>query len=254
MKFIKMHGLQRTRSCYIQDLIKFNFSDCLCLANVGGWKHGPVQEELDWSGKTWEQTEKIAAKYFDENMKTLNGQEEAFEEAFKKNEVLYLFTVRNFYDSYVSRIRSPIPEGGKKKPKDYVPPRIRKEFLQAMLHNWNEINRHYLAFIAQNNSRGAIVRYEDLKTEEKKLSFVNKLGTHFSLDTLSPDPEAYYDIKPRVEPRGLKSNWQSVFEEAPTYSKLHIITDEELEYIQKNICPQLCKILKYQVLDAANRP
>ena len=254
MKFIKMHGLQRTRSCYIQELIKVNFSDCLCLGNVGGWKHGPVQKELDWSGKTWEENERIAAEYFAENMKTLNGQTEAFEEAFNKNEVLYFFTVRNFYDSYVSRIQSPRPDGKWGKPQDYVPPHARKEFLQAMLSNWNELNRHYITFITQNHSRCAILRYEDLKTAEEKVSFVNELGAHFSLDTLSENPQAYYDIKPRVEPRGAVSNWQPVFEEAPTYSKLHIIADEELEYIQKNISPQLCHVLRYQVLDAANRP
>ena len=236
-----MHGLQHTRSCYIRELIKFNFSDCVCLANVGGWKHGPVQKDLDWSGKTWEETESIATEYFHENIRELEGRPAEFEEAFNKNKVLYVFTFRNFYDSYVRRVRD-------------VKPKYREIFLQHMLENWNIMNGHYLTCASDLYARSVIVTYEDLKTEKAKCSFINTLGHHFSLDKLNEQSNGYYDIKHRIDPRGKLSNRDSQFNEAPTHDTLHVITNEEMKYIQKNICPDVCQTLHYEVLDAANRP
>ena len=69
--FIKLYGLQRTRTNYMQVLLNMNLPQVTCLANVGGWKHGYVQNIIDWTGENWEEHPAIGAEYLEKNFKKL---------------------------------------------------------------------------------------------------------------------------------------------------------------------------------------
>ena len=103
--FIKLYGLQRTRTNYMQVLLNMNLPQVTCLANVGGWKHGYVQNVIDWTGENWEEHPSLGAKYLEKNLEELRGRKEEFQKAFDNGEVKYLFMFRNFYDSFGSRMK-----------------------------------------------------------------------------------------------------------------------------------------------------
>ena len=49
-KVLKIYGLQRTKTNYLQKFLELNYDDILVLSNLSGWKHGFVKETIDWSG------------------------------------------------------------------------------------------------------------------------------------------------------------------------------------------------------------
>jgi hypothetical protein len=95
MKFIKIYGIQRTGTNYIEWLLNNNFSDCHVLLedNVLGWKHGKVKETIDWSD-----TNKSYIDYHKKNLNTTfiikyeDYIESSFSEILKKVEGVFGLT------------------------------------------------------------------------------------------------------------------------------------------------------------------
>ena len=50
---LKIFGLQRSGSNYLQWLLEQNFVATRVLVDETGWKHGPVPSRVDWSGRDW---------------------------------------------------------------------------------------------------------------------------------------------------------------------------------------------------------
>jgi len=247
VKFIKIYGLQRTRTNYLQHMINTNFEDCICVSNVSGCKHGYVQTELNWSGENWEESAANGRIYLEVNMGEIEGKKEEFEKAFYNDEIKFLFTFRNFYDSFYSRVKHLNNWLELSQDPTWTYGASRQEFLEKMLLDWNLKNNHYLNFIGASPDKTAVLRHEDLNTRDGKQAAFIYLKDVFGLTLKNPTQitDALTVIRPRCQP----DSSNTLFEADPIYVGAHHITSAEMKYIHDHIDRTTCRRLEYRILD-----
>ena len=234
-----MQGLQRSKTNYLQVLINLNFPDCNCVANVSGWKHGYVQNCIDWSGENWEETPALGREHLEKNLDELMGKQEEFERDFYSREVKYLFMIRNLYDSFNSRMK-------------HIKDEYHFAYLVALTEEWNKKNRHYIHFVKTNPERSYVIRYEDFITREQKGYHMQRLVKHFKI------PNAPFEIEDpgnrRIQPRawrpkerGYMAVADKPFVHPETYASIKNRSEKEMEFIRGDLDPHLCKILNYEI-------
>jgi hypothetical protein len=221
-KVLKIYGLQRTKTNYLQKFLELNYDDILVLSNLSGWKHGFVKETIDWSGNDWEENADISKQYYYENLKECNKKEKIINEAFKNNEVKYFFTFRNPYSTYVSR---------KKHYSD------KEQFMKDFVSDWNLKNSHYVDFIKNNPAKSYKLKFEDFIDPNKNNIFLD-ISSHFGLKKGNPE---FLDFKKRIDPRMRETN--ATFVE-PSEQKVSLI---EKEYFHKNLNMSLMNELGYEL-------
>tara|TARA_B100000700_G_scaffold147119_1_gene163952 strand:- start:862 stop:1536 length:675 start_codon:yes stop_codon:yes gene_type:complete len=224
----------------MQVLINMNLPQVTCVANVGGWKHGYVQNVIDWTGENWEEHPELGAKYLEKNLEELRGKKEEFQKAFDNGEVKYLFMFRNFYDSFGSRMK-------------FIKEEYHNHQLLFMLQEWNNTNRHYLDKIQQYRDRSWFIRFEDLSSPKHKGYLLHQMVKHFKIPDVAKD---WKDPGPRrLEPRAwnIETNTfkylsDEEFQEPQMYQYNKDRTEEQMRLIKTHISRNLCNILGYEVL------
>tara|TARA_A100001515_G_scaffold143525_1_gene144874 strand:+ start:5942 stop:6625 length:684 start_codon:yes stop_codon:yes gene_type:complete len=224
IKIFKIYGIQRTRTNYLQKFMQINYKNVLVLSNLGGWKHGLVQTEVDWSGSNWEETEQGSYRFFKENLKESNGLEIKLRNAFKNNQVNFLFCFRNPYDNYLSM---------RKHAKN------KNVFHVTFVKNWNEKNKNYLSFI-ENNDNVHYFRFEDFADNREEV-FTN-LKNKFNLETKN---EEYIEITNTVNPR-LKITGNKFF--YSRFDERDFPNKELRKYFKENLDLEIMSKLNYGVL------
>jgi hypothetical protein len=150
--FLKIFGLERSGTNYLQWLLAANFRGARLLVDETGWKHGPVPESIDWSGKDWHDPRwppEKALPFVRRRLEALGARGiAAIDRAFGSRRFLYVFLVKDPYAWYLSyarfrgkALRASIPEG---------------------IDLWCLRNRHYQRFCQSHRDRSLLVTYEDL--------------------------------------------------------------------------------------------
>ena len=112
-KYIKIYGLQRTGTNYMEWSLNENLKNVNVLkhGNLLGWKHGDpiLVKDIDWSGRNWENTnfpDKSAIREKVQNyqieLSKIGGKEEIIK-ASEENRIKYLFCIRDPYSWLASK-------------------------------------------------------------------------------------------------------------------------------------------------------
>lgn len=99
IKYIKIFGLKRSCTNYIESLLRTNFKEHVLLhGNVMGWKHGKPVKEIDWTGHAWvEQYDPNAIEQYMNSVSRKSLQKE-----FDNDNILYIICIKNPYAWYLS--------------------------------------------------------------------------------------------------------------------------------------------------------
>ena len=186
---IKIFGLQRSGTNYLQWLLEHNFSGVRVLVDTTGWKHGPVPAQIDWSGRDWHDpawTPPQAAEFVLRRLEALGPAGIArLTRDFRTRRFLYVFIVKNPYawwHSYARYQRLPLSP--------VVP-----EAIQL----WCERNRHWQTFAEDQAQRSLFVCYEDLLARPEKVAEqLRDLG-------LEQRPGPWQDVRRAMTPLGRPS-------------------------------------------------
>jgi len=191
MKFIKIYGLQRTGTNYMEWICKNNFKDVHVLSesNATGWKHGsPISvKDIDWTGLNWDDPVKIKkgeckeniAQYLEETLPL----KKKIEEADELNDFKYIFVFRDPWSWFASRG----PEWALNK--DY-----HSEFGEDIMWSvqeladavilWNIRCMEYIKFHYEYPDKCFLVAHYDL-INFCESSVFNKIKDHFHLESFS---------------------------------------------------------------------
>lgn len=96
MNFIKVYGLPRCGTNYLEKLIEINFKDVFILSNILGWKHAIPQDhiDIDWKGHNWEASSNIIRDLL-KVYKKFENNETQIRNAVNNNEIKYIFILKN---------------------------------------------------------------------------------------------------------------------------------------------------------------
>ena len=140
-KYIKIYGIERSGTVFTQELIDLNLKGTYPISNGFGWKHGEVQDHLEW----------------------LNGSEadDYFKEAYN-SEVGCVIVIKNPYSWYnsIKRFIRRTPE--------YQPFDIFEQYRRynrLYLHWHKELIEKWHPFY----KRAMVVKYEDLLSSTETL-------------------------------------------------------------------------------------
>jgi hypothetical protein len=219
---LKIYGLQRTKTNYLQKFLELNYSNIIVLSNFSGWKHGFVKEAIDWSGSDWEETQDISKKYYYHNLKECMQKEKIINNAFVNKQTKYFFTFRDPYNTYLSR-------------KKHYPDKL--AFMKNFIHDWNSKNSHYLGFIQENHERVYKIRFEDF-IDSKKNSIFLEIANHFDLQKKN---NLFIDHKKRLDPRMRETNTRFV---EPSSTR---VSEFESAYFRDHLDMKVMNELNYEI-------
>lgn len=151
MRFLKLYGLERSGTNYLEWLLRKNFPELCVLVDETGWKHGAVPAAVDWSGRDWTDPEWDAARtrlYLRRLMARIGSSLEPLQAAVADGEMMFCFISKNPYSWYASFARY------RQMPYSPVNPRF--------VERWCALNRHWRAFSRERADASLFLRYEDL--------------------------------------------------------------------------------------------
>jgi len=179
MRFIKMYGLQRTHTNWMEWILAANF-DVTVLVNEMGWKHGSINtNDPDWT--------QLAT------VPKLRGKVPALQAAYQQGELKWCFCVKNPFAWYRS----------------FRAYRQGASLTEAM-QMWNQRNAHYLQYFEAHKANCGFVRYEALlgsshrvlsrlakklqltRTTTKAFVLAQKIMNKGSQETRKPFDPSYY--------------------------------------------------------------
>tara|TARA_R110001583_G_scaffold80988_6_gene216629 strand:+ start:286 stop:1044 length:759 start_codon:yes stop_codon:yes gene_type:complete len=180
-KYIKIYGLQRTGTNYLEWSMNENFKNTNVLkhGNMLGWKHGnPVLiENVDWTGKNWDNQKHSDQELAQERVQNYQielsklGGKEPILQAAKENRIKYVFCVRDPYCWLTSR--GPAWAGVlQDMPRD----------LEKAIHFWNEMNKKYFDFVTSVGSENCcFVTHFSLINNDKEM--IQWIAEKFEIET-----------------------------------------------------------------------
>lgn len=167
MVYIKLYGLQRTGTNYIQWLIENNFDDVKVLVNELGWKHG-VPSDITWDGIGWSSPVSGTAERKKDEKKLLNKISpiiDDIKEKHEKNRIYYVFCVKHPYSWWKSARNGIFYRG--------------MSDLEKFEH-YAKVNSEYINFSKIKPHKTFIIRYEDYyETSYEKV--LENLESHFPI-------------------------------------------------------------------------
>ena len=149
--FVKIYGLQRSGTNFLEWLIRKNFAKARVLVDETGWKHGPVPDAVDWRGLDWSDPEwsPWEKRAFAARRRNRLGPALAdLRAAVERGDLRTCMIAKDPYSWWVSYARY---QG---RPSSPVEPRA--------VRLWADLNRHWRGYAAANERRTLFLRYEDL--------------------------------------------------------------------------------------------
>ena len=149
--FIKIYGLQRSGTNYLEWLLRNNLKDVHVLVDETGWKHGFVPDTIDWGGYDWSDPDMPLPdkhQFAERRRHRLGGLMEQLVEAVENGELRYCIVSKDPYSWYASYARytaSPCSP-------------VRSELIE----HWCALNRHWYQYSRTNEARSCFLRYSDL--------------------------------------------------------------------------------------------
>jgi hypothetical protein len=219
-KTVKMFGLQRTGTNVVLKGLKANFY-IRSVEHGREWKHGPVKK----SG------EEVQCLVF------------CFREPFAWLASMYRFSFTGAGGgcphfrrswSFSKFLRSPHYQW------------------DTPLDRWNEMNRHYLDWIAAHPDRGIAVRCEDMLSPEQAAQQYLRIGQHFGLARLS---SVVHTFRRRITPTQRIAKRPMNFDYYRERRYLAMYSAQELAEVRARVDPEVVARLGYQpFLELADIP
>lgn len=224
-KFVKIYGLPRSGTNYLERILNENFSNINVLknGNILGWKHGKVSSHypVDWTGSNWN-TIRESHNVIDYYLKEIEPYKKELKDAVDSKTVYYFFIVKHpekWYDSY----HRYSVEGGLKIPTPDV----------AAAH-YNTYNIDYYNFYSLKPSHREVIRHEDFKDN----GYVNMLSYFSEKFGFEPSGE-FKNIEKRIDP-------SNVLTDNKYKPNKKSITDNDYIEMRKYLSSELLKRIGYE--------
>ncbi len=226
---VKIFGLQRSGTNYLQWLLEHNFSNVRVLVDHTGWKHGPVPDRIDWSGKDWHDPDwssPAAATFVLRRLEELGPAGIAqLEQEYSSQRLTQVFIFKNPYawcHSYARYRGMPL-----------LP--VASETVRL----WCDRNRQWHSFAENHTDRSLFIAYEDLLARPTMvLAHVRGLG----LERLSGP---WRDVRRTMTPLGVPS--VKDFDRGYYLRRCYLrnYDPENLAYVRRLLPPGLMRKLGY---------
>lgn len=157
MNFIKLFGLERSGTNYLEWLIRENFLDTKVLVDETGWKHGRIPECVSWDGSDWSDprwNEDKRRGFVERRRARLGELMPKLMDTVESGEMLYCMIRKNPYSwcaSYALYRGKPISP---------VQPHVIKR--------WVEYNEHWHSYAVSHPTKTCFFKYEDVLTAPEK--------------------------------------------------------------------------------------
>jgi hypothetical protein len=209
MKFIKIYGLQRTGTNYVEWLIRENFCNVHVFkeGNVLGWKHGEPPKQIDWTGKNWD-CQPVKKEIIESYKKSILGLEKEINKNFYEDNIIYIICTRNPYSWLYKNVNL----------KD--------------IKTWNEKNKIWLNFYFSKKNAFIINHYDVIKNYN---FFLEKLSKKYGLIKNKKNKNINLKLEPRLKIS--KKIFDKNFYQKKDYMK--IIKKNDKILIKKNINKKL---------------
>ncbi len=232
MRFIKIYGLQRSGTNYLEWLLRNNASELQVLVDETGWKHGYIPKTTDWTGSDWSSPNMPLhekAGFAERRRQRLGEAMEKLVDCIEKNELLYCFISKNPYSWYVSYARY----------KHFPISPIKLELIE----HWCSLNHHWYQFFNKNRERCCFVRYEDFLSNP--METFGSITSHFKLRF---SKESFKNCEHTLSMFAGKPESQlfdSSYYETKQY--LHYFSLQDLDFFAKQLDQELLSMLDYEL-------
>lgn len=235
-KILKVYGLERTGTNYIEWLVNRNYPYVRVCTNQMGWKHAAVRAPVERLLRTGledltdeERDDLFAHRFFKEK-----AYREEIEAHLAEKRICFAIMVKNPYSWYVSMARYH---------KFPIHPLRKKLF-----RHWNRTNSRWFQFANEFSDRTMIFRYEDLLCRLDQR--VEEMGTKFNLERRNGEVE---DQLARIAPslRVTKKEMDRLYFFRRDYLKE--FTQEDMETINPILNPMLMGTFNYTKVRDLNK-
>jgi hypothetical protein len=208
MKYIKIYGLMRTGTCYLNRLICLNF-DALPVSNNLQWKHSyPLCPDL----------RKITPS--------------PIETAFNRNEIKYILSIKNPYSWIISMCKR----------RNWNLETLTDDFLLELVFKWSYFSKEYLRFDNSKKYDSYICKYEDLIE-----SFDSTMTVMSKTLNLTAKKEIFENIKNEVSSSAKLlpnvKDWTLILNQS-----LSKINQHQIEIIAKSIDKEMMNKFEYNIV------
>jgi len=212
--FIKIYGLPRCGTNYLEKIIKMNFNDVYLLGNILGWKHDIPQKHItiDWDGLNWD-TPENQFKFFIGVYKKFKQNETEIRNSVEKDKIKYIFILKDPID-YLNSFSIYQKQFG-----DNV-----NLHIKTYINNYNIYCQKYYEFINEFKHKSIFIDYNNF--EKHTISYnLNLIKDKFKLELKN---ENYINVDNVITPINSLQNIK--------YEKRKILlSDEEIKVIEQNI-------------------
>jgi len=169
--YVKTYGIQRSGTNLTDIILSNSFRNVKCLKNLFGWKHGPIPNEIDTSGRSWD-PDWWSHRYAEKLMRSVTTEMTL---AYLSNQIRYVFVAKNPFASCVSFInyQDTLYEKPHAQSFKYSLRDIREQDVYGFALRWNRLYRGWMEW-ARGRKNSVFIRYEDWLSDYD--SQLEKLG------------------------------------------------------------------------------
>lgn len=213
MDYVKIYGLRRSGTNYLEALLNNNFNDLQVLTNTLGWKHGKVKDFKQYPD----------LRDFKNDKELLNS--------IDNNEVKKIFLIKEPY-AWVNSITNYC--------KKHSDNNCHKWSIEDFIKRYNEINKDYIENFKKDYNNSVIIFYEELISNPEK--YIDIISDKFNFSKEKEFKDINKKIGPNLSISGQQFNKKyykqgKYLEELNEETKTEIETNidkEVLEFIEEN--------------------
>jgi hypothetical protein len=155
MIFLKIYGLERSGTNYLEYLVRENLKDVHVFkdGNVTGWKHGTPPSKIDWTGNDWDR-KPVNPKVIESYKESIRGLEDQIEHSFCNKEIICLICFRDPYSWMYNNVN------------------------MKNIFTWNCKNKIFFNFY-KSYKNSYLIKHDDLIQNNKKI--INDLSSIYNL-------------------------------------------------------------------------
>lgn len=215
--YIKIHGLMRTGTNYLELLLQKNFENVKVLCNELGWKHGPILDAADWSEENKRLWNDYRAHWLTRSLRR----------ATRNGAIWYCVMVKEPYSwlwSIAKRQRRPAS-----------PVKV------SDVEHWNKRLASWTAYCDEHPDKTMLMRYETLLQDTDVM--LGQIEAKFSLTRKG---NSFVNVNERMTTTGRASNkpFDASFFTERKYLKS--FTAEDIEAVNAVLCSELMQRFGYE--------
>jgi len=229
--WIKIYGLPRTGTNYVQSLISTNF--IIQTTHFFGWKHAAPFYKIDWTGSDW--AKPFGMERPDIVAKALPIKDEV-EKALEIGRFYFIITVKNPYAWYVSN-------------KSFGHLKLKRDGITVLdekfMEWYNERNNQYYDYYQTKPFNTHFIKYEDFY-HNGYINVLNEVQKKFNLEIRHKEYSNF--TKVIGNPSDLSPRGEHDIKKYEDGFYLDLLGQEAIKFISKYVDKKLMNFFNYEIL------